>query len=147
MEKLSDVVVRLQQKPTGSMQPSRGPSQIAPISQDLAGRESLALILGQCFQALNLYGKEPEQIEAAIALHQMVLSDYSIDQIRPAFIRWLATNSTFPAPADIVSLIKRGGKPPLDRAVYVSISRKPGDQRTKADWQYIRDYEEFMIHG
>ena len=147
MEKLSDVVTRLQPKPSDSMQPSSGPSQIAPISQDLAGRESLALILGQCFQALNLYGKEPEQIEAAIALHQMVLSDYSIDQIRPAFVKWLQINNTFPAPADIVSLIRRGGKPPLDRAVYVAISKKPGDQRTSADWEYMRDYEKSMMEG
>lgn len=134
-------------KPTGLMQQYSEQLPTVPISQDLAGRESLALILGQCFQALNLYGKEPEQIEATIGLHQMVLSSYSIDQIKPAFIRWLETNSTFPAPADIVSLIRRGGKPPLDRVFYVSLSKKPGDQRTSAEWEYIQDYERSQMDG
>jgi len=148
MEKLSAVVARLQPKPTGSM-PSlpRQNATSLPVAQDLDGQNQMAEILTQCFQALNLYGKEPEQLAAAIPLFQMVLSDYSIDQIRAAFIRWLKTNSTFPAPADIANLIERNGKPPLDRAVYVSISKKPGDQRTAKDWQYLRDYEEFMIHG
>lgn len=132
---------------TGSMPQPRGQSQIAPISRDLKGRESLALILHQCFQGLNVFGKTPEEMEAIIGLHQMVLADYGIEQIRPAFVKWLQTSSTFPTPADIVSLIERGGRPPLDRAVYVSISKKPADMRTKADWGYMADYERERIYG
>ena len=147
MEKISDVVVRLQQKPTGSTPQLSGPSQIAPISRDGAGQVTLALILKQCFQALNLYGKEPEQMEAAINIHQMVLAEYTIDQIRAAFGKWLETHDTFPAPANIVNLIRRGGKPPFSEAVYVSISKKPADQRGKADWDYMSEYENYIRTG
>ena len=84
---------------------------------------------------------------AAIPLFQMVLGDYPIGQIKSAFITWLRTNDTFPAPANIVSLIRRGGKPPLSEAVYVSISRKPADQRTKDDWAYLSDYEDYIRKG
>ena len=118
-----------------------------PISQDSQGRAALAVMLQQCFQALNLYGKEPEQIEAAINIHQMVLAPFPIDQVRAAFGKWLETHDTFPAPSNIVNLIKRGGKPPLSEAVYVSISKKPGDQRTKDDWRYIEDYENHIRRG
>lgn len=84
---------------------------------------------------------------AAIRIFHLVLADYPIEQITMAFGKWLETNSTFPAPADIVSLIRRGGKPPLERSYYISISKKPADQRTKAEWSYMADYEEFLREG
>ena len=135
------------QRPTGLTPQSNGRLPTVPISQDSQGRTALAVMLQQCFQALNLYGKEPEQIEAAINIHQMVLAPFPIEQIRAAFAKWLETHDTFPAPANIVSLIKRGGKPPLSEAVYISISKKPGDQRTKDDWEYLRNYEDYIRKG
>ena len=136
------------QRPTESTQSLTRRSETSlPVSQDLHGQGQMAEILTQCFQALNLYGKEPEQLAAAIPLFQMVLGDYPIGQIKSAFITWLRTNDTFPAPANIVSLIRRGGKPPLSEAVYVSISRKPADQRTKDDWAYLSDYEDYIRKG
>lgn len=84
---------------------------------------------------------------AAIRIFHLVLADYPIDAITAAFGKWLETNSTFPAPADIVSLIKRGGKPPLEKSYYIAIREKPADQRTKAEWGYLRDYEEFLREG
>ena len=80
-------------------------------------------------------------------MFQMVLAEYAIDRIKSAFLAHLKKSSNFPAPADIVSLIERGGKPPLDKAVYVSISKKPGDQRTSAEWEYIQDYERSQMDG
>ena len=147
MRRIGEIIIN-QQKQSGSQQSLTTQSETSlPVSQDLRGQNQMAEILTQCFQALNLYGKEPEQLAAAIPLFQMVLSEYSIDQIRPAFVKWLQTNGAFPAPADIVSLIERGGKPPLDRAVYVAISKKPADVRTKEEWGYLSDYEREQIHG
>lgn len=148
MEKLSNVVTRLQQKQSGSQQSLQTQNGTSlPVAQDLHGQAQMVEMLTQCFQALNLYGKEPEQLAAAIPLFQMVLSDYPIAKIRIAFTRWLKNNSAFPAPADIAGLIERDGRPLPDKAVYVSISRKPGDQRTKADWEYLRNYEDFISKG
>ena len=146
MERIGQIINR--QKPTESTQSLQRPSETStPVSQDLAGQNQMAEILTQCFQALNLYGKEPEQLASAIPLFQMVLGDYPIGRIKAAFVTWLKTNDTFPAPANIVNLIERGGKPPLSEAVYVSISKKPGDQRTKEDWRYLEEYENHIRRG
>lgn len=107
----------------------------------------LTVMLMQCFQALKLYGKEPEQIEGVIAMFRMVLADYPMDKIRAAFGFYLRHNSEMPAPADIATIIERGGKPPFERAVYVSLSKKHAEERTSAEWDYMRDYERFSISG
>lgn len=104
-------------------------------------------MLYQCFQALKLYGKEPETLEATVSMFQMVLADYPPEAIRKAFANYLKRHNEMPAPADIASLIERNGKPPLDRAVYVSISKKPAEDRTSTEWAYMRDYEKFAING
>ena len=148
MKQIGEIIPLIQPQQTGSLPSLSRPSgTLTPVSQDSDGQHRMAEMLTQCFQALNLFGKQPEQLAAAIPLFQMVLADYPIERIQRAFTGWLQTHSSFPAPADIVSLIERGGKPPLDRAVYVSISRKPGDQRTSADWEYMRDYEKSMMEG
>jgi hypothetical protein len=101
----------------------------------------------QCFDGLKTYGKEPEQLEATIGLFRMVLSDYPFDKIRNAFALYLKTNTEMPAPADIANIIERGGKPPFDKSIYVSISKKHPEDRNHDEWEYMKDYENFMISG
>lgn len=106
------------------------------------------MMLVQCFQALKLYGKEPEQIEGVIGMFNLVLADYPFSEIERAFRYYLRHNTEMPAPADIAIIIDRGGdKPPFDKSVYVAFSKKHGDQRTPAEWQYMRDYERFISTG
>ena len=102
-------------------------------------------MLFQCFQGLKLYGKEPEALEALVSMFQMVLHDYAMPQIRQAFALHLKRSNEMPTPADIASIIERGGKPPLERAVYVSLSRKAAEQRTSDEWAYMREYESYAI--
>jgi hypothetical protein len=96
---------------------------------------------------MKLYGKEAGQLKSAAALFQLTLSDLPIDKIRDAFRFYLQNYTDMPTPADICNIVKRGNKPPLDRSVYVSISKKDPELRTSADWAYMREYEEFQIHG
>ena len=102
-------------------------------------------MLFQCFQSLKLYGREPEALEALVSMFQMVLRDFTIDQIRQAFTLHLKRSNEMPAPADIASIIERGGKPPFERAVYVSLSRKAAEQRTSDEWTYMSEYEAYVI--
>jgi hypothetical protein len=76
-----------------------------------------------------------------------VLADYPIEKIIDAFSFYAKTSSEFPAPADIANIIERGNKPPLDRSVYVSISKKEPDRRTSGEWAYLREYEDYAITG
>jgi len=100
------------------------------------------------YDGLKLYGKQPEQLDNAVKLFNFVLADYPADKIMKAFSYYALHNTEFPAPADIANIIDRGGdKPPFEKAVYVSISRKPPEDRDDDEWAYMRDYEEFMIRG
>lgn len=117
------------------------------LHQDQAAKQQLAVILYQCFQSLKLYGKEPEALEATVATFNLVLADYEFSRIKDAFAFYLRSNTEMPAPADIANIIERGNKPPFDKAVYVSISKKSGEERTREEWQYMREYERFMVTG
>lgn len=117
------------------------------LKDDAEGRKTLAVILSQCFDTMKLFGKEPEQMESAGALFKLVLSDFPIDKIGEAFAYHLGHSAEMPTPADIVNIIRRGNKPPFERAVYVSISKKEPWDRSRDEWAYMREYEEFQIHG
>lgn len=104
-------------------------------------------MLYQCFQSLKLYGREPEAFESVVSMHMMVLADYPMHAIKSAFAYYLRHNNELPAPADIANIIERGNKPPFDKAVYVSISKKYIEDRTRAEGEYMREYEQWMITG
>ena len=93
-------------------------------------------MLGQSFRALKLYGREPEDFDAVNAMFQMVLADYPIGKIKQAFTVYLKRHTELPAPADIVQIIERDGKPPLERTVYIAISKKEPELRSPSDWAY-----------
>lgn len=104
-------------------------------------------MLHQSFQSLKLYGKEPESLEATITMFQLVLADYRFEYIEKAFVFYLKNNSEMPAPADIATIIERGNKPPFERSVYISATRKQPEERTADEWAYIREYERFNHTG
>lgn len=130
--------------------PSQIDSSELALIHDAKGRQELSSFVAQCFEALKTYGKEPEQMVAVANMFQMVLADYPIDKIKAAFKTYLKTNSDMPAPADIVRLIERGNKPPLDRAVYVALCQRDGAERFSrwtSEFEYMRDYERFQMTG
>lgn len=97
--------------------------------------------------ALKTYGKEPEQLEAATKMFLFVLADYPVQKIIDAMAYYAKHNSDFPAPADIANIIERGNKPPFDRSIYVSLSKKEPEDRTSDEWAYMREYERYQIKG
>jgi hypothetical protein len=110
-------------------------------------KQELTTMVYQCFQSLKLYGKEPEAFEAVVAMMNLVLAEYPMAKIREAFAFYLKHNNELPAPADIANIIERGNKPPFDRAVYISISKKHPEDRDSGEWCYMREYEQFQITG
>jgi hypothetical protein len=83
-------------------------------------------MLFQCFNALKVYGKEPEQMTDTVALFQRVLGPYPFPAIQRAFDAYLSRNTSMPAPADIVNIIDPP-KPELSAALYVSLQEKSRD--------------------
>lgn len=114
---------------------------------DNEGKKRLGETLQMFFDALKTYGKQPAQMENVAKLFQFALADYSYDQIRKAFAQYVKTSSEMPAPADIVNIIERNGKPPFEKAVYIAIQKKYAGDRTDSDWQYLREYENYITKG
>ena len=118
-----------------------------PLRQNPQAKQKMAAMINQMFLTMKTYGKEPEQLEAITPIFNLVLADYPFDKIEAAFAFYLKTNSEMPTPADIANIIERGCKPAFDRGVYVALSKKRPEDRTRPDWDYMADYERFMISG
>lgn len=114
---------------------------------DVEGRKILANRLAACFDIFPLYGREPEAAANIRRGFMVVLGDFPIEKIEAAFDYHLRHFREFPLPADIAHIILRGNKPPFRAEVYVAIQKKYGEDRTPEDWQYIRDYEKFILTG
>lgn len=83
-------------------------------------------MLMTCFQAMKLYGREPEQFDAIVTLFQMVLAPYPFHKIEAAFVEHIKRKTEMPTPADIVLLIEPPAPKP-DWAAYVGIKAKMKD--------------------
>ena len=148
MHQVGTVLPALSQSANEPLQPLSAEAPLpTPISRDRQGAAEMGLMLAQSFDTLKLYGKQPEQLESAVAMFRLVLADYPIEKIRNAFAVYFKRYSEFPAPADIVQIIERDGKPPLDRSVYIAISKKDASDRTSSDWAYMREFEKYSKTG
>lgn len=116
-------------------------SQTLALHESEQSRDRLDELLGGCFALQKLYGREVANTGTVIALFQKILCQYPAEKVIRAFEIWLERSQEFPTPADIINLIKRNGRPPLSKERYIAISKKDGADRTREDWQYLRDYE------
>lgn len=110
----------------------------------------LSALLLICYDTLDTFGKEPEQLENASKLFAMVLADYSIQQIESAFKIYLKQNSVMPKPADIAKIID----PPKEKkkwckVAFLEIKRKKRENgfTTKEENQYIEDFMHAAVSG
>lgn len=105
-----------------------------------------------------MYGKNPEQLTNTVKLFRLVLADFTIEQINKAFVTHLQRSNEMPTPSEIVGLIQRDGRPPLDKSVYVALVQKRErttmkysygtyDDLTNEEKEYISEYEKFNIKG
>ncbi len=141
------VVERLRTNGAKPLSSEGSPPSSLSLRTDSEGQKALAVMLQQCFQTLRIYGKEPESLESVIAMFRLVLADYAVGAITGAFRIWLKRSNEMPTPADIASIIERGGKPPLERVVYVAIGQRDPATRTSEEWAYMREFEAAIIAG
>jgi hypothetical protein len=121
--------------------------QALTLKESPEAKKQLAVALSMFYDTLKIYGKTPDQMESVTRMFNFVLADYSYEQIQTALAYYAKHNNEMPAPADIATIIERGGKPPFDKAVYVAISKTDPAHRTSEEWAYMRDYERFMVSG
>lgn len=123
------------------------PLQQVALRDDTEAQGRLNSYLLGCFSVQKMYGREPESMGAVTQVFHSVLGKYPARNTLRAFELWMERSPEFPTPADIIGLIKRNGLPPLSQAMYIAISKKDGEDRTTADWQYMRDYEAEQREG
>lgn len=112
------------QNPKPRTTPCISPS---PTSEFLTKSEQaeVSLLVRQCFDVLDVYGKTPEQLTNIIKAFVLQLSEYPYAAIRDAFRQYLKRNSKMPTPADIVNIIdppKEVWEP--DWAAYVALKKR-----------------------
>lgn len=150
MQPLSDILGKAldQAKATASNKPLlTAPAKNLALKDDQEGIKILSNLLAQCFDIFPHYGREPEAADNIRKAFRLALADYPVDKIMEAF-RWhLKYSKEFPVPADVVIIIERGNKPPFSPSVYTTFSRKHPEDRTSVEWQYMRDFERFMLSG
>lgn len=144
--------------PAVALKPSTENSALT-LANDPSGMAALADMLAMCYETLNVYGKKPEQIETAVKLWCCVLANDRIADVRAAFVSYLRNHRDMPTPSDIIGYIRREGRPPFDRSIYIALCEKrkhtawsdgiqpwqKGDGLTDAETRYIADYERFEV--
>lgn len=89
----------------GQQVSTREQNRLLALRDDNEGRVKLSSLLLICFDVLDTYGKEPEQLENINNAFQMFLDDYSYESIERAFKEYMKENTAMPKPADIIKII------------------------------------------
>ena len=79
-----------------------------PRLKALAAKRERAITVNlvHCYEALNTYGEDPENIKSKKIVFGKVLSGYSAEAIESAFQRYFETGKGIPEPSDILKILK-----------------------------------------
>jgi hypothetical protein len=128
-------------------------TSLPPASQKLALSESkeskhkLDEMLGACLALQKLYGRDVANAGTIIDLFQRMMANYPADKVIRAFELWMERSQEFPTPADIVSLIKRNGKPPLKESDIIAIRKKEVCDWTRAEGEMVEEWNRQQMEG
>lgn len=99
-------------------------------------------LLLACVSVQKLYGRSVENTDVVSEVFHRMLARHTSGKVVKAFETWLERSQEFPTPADIVGLIKRNGRSPIKESDVIAVRKKDGEDRTPADWQLLRDWDE-----
>jgi hypothetical protein len=116
-------------------------------------------MVSQCFDSLNIYGKEPEQLENTVLMFIHTLEEESPEEIKKAFVYWVKNNSTMPTPADILGIIE-SNRPsytpayfqtdPVEAEAYRKSRKQMRVSWAEKEWSAMNDTERneliFLMH-
>ena len=115
-------------------QPLGDTSEQKTLTSD--GKKKLTRLVAACYEALNVFGKSPEQLESITMIMQMTLAKYDYEIIRKAFEIHLTQSSIMPTPADIIKIIS----PPIPAKKWCASSFIDIKRRWR-EGQFIMDEE------
>lgn len=92
-----------------------------PLSHDTLGQRDIAAFMLDCFNALDTFGKTPDQIKSCVKMHMLVMRDYPAILVAAAYKRWIDAETELPKPADIKTIIEEDNHRLLDLIGYVRL--------------------------
>lgn len=114
------------------------------LSESALHQQKLDDLIGTSLALQKLYGRDVQNAATVINLFQKSFAKYPAEKVIQAMEIWQERKPEFPTPSDIIGLIKRGGKEPIPKEIYINISKKDPEHRTGGDWQVMYDYENQM---
>lgn len=75
------------------------------------------------------------------------VADYEEKQVIDAMAYYIKHWNEFPSASDIVQIIVRGNKPPFKESVFIAMQKIHPEDRTSAEWAYIKDYNNWNLRG
>ena len=87
--------------PTGL--PQKFSQKLTQVSSEAKAKE-IAVYVQQCYDVLNVYGKDAEAMKNTQRAFISVLKPYSAQTIQKAFFKYLETGSSVPTPAQIKNI-------------------------------------------
>lgn len=68
-------------------------------------RAQLSMVLRQCFDLFNTYGRDPSALKSMLPTFEELLAPYPTDKVLGAFKEHLKTKPTMPTPSDILAIL------------------------------------------
>jgi hypothetical protein len=118
-----------------------------PLKHNPLAKIDVVFTITQCFALCKTYGKTAQDMDLMIEAYLQMLGDYSADLIIKAFKTEVQECDEIPTLARITSRIKRNGKPPLRESDIIAIRKKDGADRSRDDWQMLREWEAQQSEG
>ncbi len=120
------------------------------IKNNKNSQKQLMSLLLICFDTLDTFGKEPEQLKNLKEAFQMVLGRFTIEKVKAAFRIYMETQSVMPKPSDIVKIIE----PPVEprkwcKITFLEIKRKRRENvfTTNEENQYCEDFVSAQVNA
>lgn len=116
-------------------------SERLPLRENPSKQAEVDNLLQAAAMSQNLYGRDPQSLAASTFVFHQVLGDYPADLVELAIKRWIQREQQYPTPADIDGMIRRNGKPVVERATAAAIYRQPRDTWTAEQESIIGRFE------
>lgn len=117
------------------------PEEQSLLKNNGEARKGIALELYQRYAASKTYGKDPEALEGIISTYIADLGDYPAQYVIEAIKIHARNSQEYPTISDIVGIIRRKGRKPIPKEVYISKQKIDPENRTQKDWEVIAAYE------
>lgn len=86
-----------------------------------------------------------EQLDMMVKVFCLDLKTCKAADIQRGFDFYRQHNGWFPSSGEILTIIRRGFKPPFDAAVYRSLTHK--DSLSPEEQRYVNEYEHYCVTG